>query len=235
MRVSEPTSFVEAFCPSSVSVDAAADTSPAAFNCVVDFMCAGIPFLAIRNVQLEMRVKAGLYVLLSCGVITAACSIGRIVALDFHTVDKTCKPRPSHPGPHSKPRKRKDSPRRFKTLTHWTGDLVPLTYWTAAEMFGATIFASLPALHQLRTHYSEHHSFGRPKGSSSYGSRMQRFFSSKGSSRAGGGPTATIGSSGAAEEGAIRRTTDVYIELTEGPSHEPSREGIGVDFDQKMF
>lgn len=87
-------------------------------NCVVDFLCAGIPFAAMRTVRLDQRTRLGLYLILCCGVVTAACSIGRAVSLDFKNPDPTFA-------------------------------LVPLSYWTAAEMYGAIIFASLPALRQL--------------------------------------------------------------------------------------
>ena len=89
-----------------------------ALNCVVDFMCAGIPFEAMRTVNLDRKTRYGLYAILCCGIVTAACSIGRAVSLDFKSPDPTYK-------------------------------LVPLSYWTAAEMYGAIIFASLPALRQL--------------------------------------------------------------------------------------
>ena len=87
-------------------------------NCVVDFMCAGIPFVAMQTVRLDRKTRYGLYLILCCGIVTAACSIGRSVSLDFKSPDPT-----------------------------WT--LVPLSYWTAAEMYGTIIFASLPALRQL--------------------------------------------------------------------------------------
>ena len=87
-------------------------------NCVVDFMCAMIPFVAMQTVRLDRRTRLGLYLILCCGVLTAACSIGRAVSLDFKNPDPTYY-------------------------------LVPLSYWTAAEMYGAIIFASLPALRQL--------------------------------------------------------------------------------------
>lgn len=71
----------------------ASDTLSQALNCVVDFMCVGIPFVAVWGLEkVNMRTKVGLYALLCGGLITAACSIGRVNALDFHSADQTCKP-----------------------------------------------------------------------------------------------------------------------------------------------
>ena len=53
-------------------------------------MCATIPFAALRDVQLDKRTKLGLFAILGCGLITAACSIGRVSALDFSNPDPTC-------------------------------------------------------------------------------------------------------------------------------------------------
>lgn len=58
---------------------------------VVDFACAGIPFAAIRKVQMDRIVKLLIYPLLTCGLLTAACSIGRLASSDFRSPDPQCK------------------------------------------------------------------------------------------------------------------------------------------------
>ena len=55
-------------------------------------MCALTPFLVVHSLQMAPRVKLSLYGVLCCGVVTAACGIGRIVALNFSVEDKTCRP-----------------------------------------------------------------------------------------------------------------------------------------------
>ena len=64
-----------------------------ALNCIVDFMCATIPFFAMRNVQIDQRTKIGLFTILGCGLVTASCSIGRVTALNFQSKDAPCKSR----------------------------------------------------------------------------------------------------------------------------------------------
>ena len=131
-------------------------------------------------------------------------------------------------------------------MTH-LDDLVPLSYWVDAEMFGAIIFASLPALRQLFTHYKQYHTLRRvedstnpsrhPSTKDSFSSsyRTRKFLGSSSTAAR----TRIADAQPPASEGIARRT-DVYIELDDveasnerwrGPEvwsikQEPSRDSV---------
>ena len=95
------------------------------------------------------------------------------------------------------------------------GDLVPLTYWTGAEVFGLIIVASLPATHQIAKHYREHNTFTRIQSNSNQSSSRLAGIKNKFTRRST--PTGSMerlkGHSG------IKKTTDVSIELQESHSN----------------
>ena len=109
-------------------------------------------------------------------------------------------------------------------------DLVPLSYWVDAEMFGAIIFASLPALRQLYTHYKQHKTLSRIKTSPYRGSsdatssgNQARKFSCQKSIRTGADSGAIRMQS--LRNGEIGRQKDVYIELNDAESGRNRRYG----------
>ena len=81
---------VHGSCLAKVTIDKLNETV-AAIYCAVDFMCAGIPFVTIRKVQMDRRIKALIIPLLMCGLLTAACSIGRLTSFHFDSKDPQCK------------------------------------------------------------------------------------------------------------------------------------------------
>lgn len=117
-------------------------TSVVSLNVVVDFTFALFPLLLLRQVQIQRKVRLAIYLLLSCGLLAAVCSIGRVVASDLAVEDITCKPK--------RPRQR--SFVRGNFLIYILGDLVPLTYWALSETSGVLILACMPAMHQLFKH-----------------------------------------------------------------------------------
>ncbi|KAI9668867.1 MAG: hypothetical protein M1831_000937 [Alyxoria varia] len=176
----------------------------AVFNVVEDFLCAGIPFVVIRGLQMKMRTKIGLYVVLCCGVVTAACSIGRMTAVNFESGDTSY-------------------------------NAVPLTYWSLAEAFGAVIFASLPALHQLWKHVRNQKTMRRtqpgartlfPWASARFLTASSARLTRKMSSLWEGRTSKPGGSFGELDERVdpgqvgIRKTTHTYAEVIDQP---PSR------------
>ena len=175
---------------------AAAYMSTKALNCVVDFICALVPFFALRHVQIDRRTKIGVFTILGCGLVTASCSIGRAVTLDFESPDETCSLNPllQYHCLTTNPKQPPDA-------------LIPYSYWLDGELFGAIIFASLPAIRQLFTHYMNHGTFRRSTGKRSYQSRRTFPISTNSKTEVGTGMKKMHGR----EE--IGRQTDVYVEL----------------------
>lgn len=100
------------------------------------------------------------------------------------------------------------------------GDMVPLSYWTAAEMNGAVIFASVPALRQLYAHVSEFKTLGRSTSKTPYtGSGGGGSLSSYIRSRKRFTPAVVTRRENHSalksdpQGGDITRTTEAYIEL----------------------
>ena len=85
-----------------------------------------IPIIIICSLQLQSRRQLGLIlILLSCGLVTAACSIGRVASL------------------------------KSQVESDPTYDWIDQTYWQVAEQYGGIIFASLPAIRQLSSHWKQ--------------------------------------------------------------------------------
>ena len=141
-----------------------ADLCMTAVNCLVDFLCVIIPISIIWRLQLKSCTQLGLIlILLSCGVVTAACSIGRVVSLkDQVENDPTCESakqtNPFHLSVNSITNTNQD-------------DWVDQTYWQIAEQYGGIIFASLPAIRQLSAHWKQTHSLKASKSSKLYQSK----------------------------------------------------------------
>ncbi|KAL9054496.1 MAG: hypothetical protein Q9162_004142, partial [Coniocarpon cinnabarinum] len=91
-----------------------------------------------------------------------------------------------------------------------TYDLVPLTYWIGAEVYGLIIIASLPAMHQLNNHYHEHQTFNRIVGDSSQTSSKLATLKSKFTKRNTSDTTSVEMFN---HPPAITKTTDVTVEL----------------------
>lgn len=146
----------------------------------------------------------GVFTILGCGLVTAGCSIGRAVTLDFASPDETC---------------RCLQPNYYIALLTTSDALIPWSYWLDGELFGAIIFASLPALHQLFSHYTTHGTL-KKVGKPSYHSRK---------------PSAPIFTSSTAEGGLskvkahgreeIACQTDVYVELDDVENARPETLG----------
>jgi FtsH-binding integral membrane protein len=60
-------------------------------NVIVDLVFALFPLVIIRNLQIERKVRLGIYLLLTCGLLASVCSVGRVVASDLTVEDITCK------------------------------------------------------------------------------------------------------------------------------------------------
>ena len=102
-------------------------------------------------------------------------------------------------------------------------DLVPLLYWQFAEMYGAIIFASLPALRQLFSHYQKYRTFRKEHTSYGYGgssSKASRTTHASTPNTLNGTNTSTsargIGAKNVAMgRNEVGRQTDLYVELND--------------------
>ena len=87
-------------------------------NVLVDLIFALFPLELIRHLQIQRKVKLAIYLLLSCGVLTAVCSIGRVVASNLTEVDVTCKSMRAAEGVDNS-----NQPFRGVSTTHILGNL----------------------------------------------------------------------------------------------------------------
>jgi hypothetical protein len=61
-------------------------------NVVVDLIFALFPPKIIRHLQVERNPVLEVYLLISCGLLTAVCSVRRVVASNLDAEDITCTP-----------------------------------------------------------------------------------------------------------------------------------------------
>lgn len=157
-----------------------------ALNVFVDLLCATIPIIVIRDLQLQVRSKFALAsILISCGAVTAACAIGKVATL------------PTGPTPGDP-----------------TFEWVNVAYFQAAEQYGGLMFASLPAINQLQSHFRTARSIWPQKGSDHLNNARA----------AHDGKRITRSSNNLGEAGfGIRRTTSVYIELSNVNEHKAGK------------
>ena len=90
-----------------------------AMDAATDLICAGIPILVIRRLQMDMRAKLALCGLMSLGVLTAGCAVAKAISLQRVTADDI------------------------------TWDLNIVAIWAAIEQFLGIIITSIPMLRPL--------------------------------------------------------------------------------------
>ena len=124
-----------------------------AVDAATDLICAGIPILVIRRLQMDMRAKLALCGLMSLGVLTAGCAVAKAVLLQRVTADDI------------------------------TWDLNIVAIWATIEQFLGIIITSIPMLRPLfSASHKSFHSWLRIRFSTQSYSSLRKNGSGSGSS-----------------------------------------------------
>ena len=113
-----------------------------AMDAATDLICAGIPILVIRRLQMDMRAKLVLCGLMCLGVLTAGCAVAKAISLQRATADD------------------------------YTWDLNIIMIWAAIEQYLGIIITSIPMLRPLfsESHKSFNNWFRMRSSTQSYSS-----------------------------------------------------------------
>lgn len=129
-----------------------------ALTILLDWSCAVIPWLLIRKLQLNQRIKRSLILVLGLGGIASIGAIARLPYIKYYTIteDQLCEYFDKHP-----PARRISHANLESTTADHTANIV---LWSVFENGIGIIAASLPPIHKLFKYYDDSQT-GSPKQS----------------------------------------------------------------------